>query len=113
MASTVDADQEAAQTEIKASVRPSVSAMLPTSNEPETREQRLGERRNSAYKEHVSVKRVDAHDEEQRKRTMMTLGLEVALAAFLTIAAKLWSWAQEEQARARVDRSLRRRISAT
>lgn len=106
-------DQEAAQTELKASVRPSVSSLAPTSSEPETREQRLGEHRNHAYKEHVSVKQVDHRAEEQRKRTMLLLGLEVALATFLTVAAKLWSWAREEQTRARVDRSLRRRLSAS
>lgn len=106
-------DQDAAQTELKASTRPSVSSILPTSNEPETPEQRMGQHRNGAYKEHVSVKQVDQRAEEQRKRTMLLLGLEVALAAFLTVAAKLWSWAQEEQTRARVDRMLRRRISAS
>ena len=107
------ADQEATQTEIKASVRPSLSALAPESSAPETREQRLGEHRNSAYKEKVSVRRVDPHAEEERRRTMLILGLEVALAMFLTLAAKLWSWAQEEQTRARVDRMLRRRIPAT
>lgn len=106
-------DQEAPQTELKASVRPSVSSLLPTSSEPESREQRLGEHRNSAYKEHVSVRQVDPEAEEDRRRVMITLGLEVALALFLTVAGKLWSWAQEERARARVDRALRRRLPAT
>jgi hypothetical protein len=101
------------QTELKASVRPSVSSLLPTSSEPETRDQRLGERRNSAYKEKVTVRRVEPQADEGRRRVMTTLGLEVALAMFLLLAAKLWGWAREERARARVDRALRRRIPAT
>jgi hypothetical protein len=105
--------QEERQTEVKASVRPSVSSLLPTSNEPETREQRLGEERNGAYKEKVSVRRVDPHAEEGRRRQMFTLGLEVALAVFLMLARKVWGWAQEERTRARVDRQLRRRLPAT
>jgi hypothetical protein len=106
-------DHEIPQTELKASVRPSASSLLPTTSEPETREQRLGEHRNSAYKEKVSVRRVDPEAEEDRRRVMITLGLEVALAMFLTLASKLWGWAREERARARVNRELRRRIPAT
>jgi hypothetical protein len=90
-------DHEIPQTELKASVRPSASSLLPTTSEPETREQRLGEHRNSAYKEKVSVRRVDPEAEEDRRRVMITLGLEVALAMFLTLASKLWGWAREER----------------
>jgi hypothetical protein len=56
---------------------------------------------------------VDPQADEGRRRVMTTLGLEVALAMFLLLAAKLWGWAREERARARVDRALRRRIPAT
>jgi hypothetical protein len=105
--------QNERQTEVKASVRPSVSSLLPTSNEPESREQRLGAERNGAYHEKVTTRRIDPHVEEERRRQMFTLGLEVALAVFLMLARKVWGWAQEERTRARVDRALRRRLPAT
>ena len=101
------------ETEIKASVRPSVSALLPESSEPETREQRLGEDRNGAYKEKVTVRHVNPQEEDARRRQLFTIGLEVALAVTLLLARRIWGWAQEERARARVDRELRRRIPAT
>lgn len=105
-------DREQQETEVKASVRPSVSALLPTSSEPETREQRLGVDRNRAYKEKVSVRHVNPQEEEARRRQLFTVGLEVALAVTLLLARRIWGWAQEERARARVDRELRRRIPA-
>lgn len=101
------------QTEVKASVRPSASALLPASSEPETREQRLGEQRNGGYQEKVTVQRVDPQEDAARKRQIMILGLEVALALTLVLARQVWSWAREERTRASVDRALRRRISAT
>jgi hypothetical protein len=106
-------EAEQHQTELKASVRPSVSALAPASSEPETREQRLGEQRNGAYKEHVTVRQVDPQEEAARKRQLMILGLEVALAFTLVLARQVWTWAREERTRARIDRVLRRRIPAT
>lgn len=55
----------------------------------------------------------DAREEAERRRQLVTLGLEVALAVLLTLAARIWGWVREERARARADRELRRRIPAT
>ncbi len=112
MDQTYTPDREEQETEVKASVRPSVSALLPATSEPETREQRLGVDRNSAYKEKVSVRQVDPQEEAARRRQLLTVGLEVALAVTLLLARRIWGWAQEERARARVDRELRRRLPA-
>lgn len=48
-----------------------------------------------------------------RSRQVALLGLEVALALAVTVAQRVWSWAQEERMRLRVDRTLRDRISAS
>jgi hypothetical protein len=99
--------------EIEATARPSASSLLPNLETPETRDQRLGVRRNGAYKEKVTTHEVDPQEREERRRALITLALEVALAMMLTLAARLWDWAREERARARADRSLRMRIPAT
>lgn len=99
-------------TELKATVRPSVSSHAPTTSEPETQSQREGNGRNGAYHEKVSVRRVDAQEEAGRRRQLFALGLEVALAVMLMMAQRIWGWAQEERARERADRELRRRIPA-
>lgn len=105
----------------------------PNAGAPASREQRLGMGRNSVYGERLdsSTKRVAKgleqaaksgdhtvtiehlnHEEEQRKRQAMTLGLEVALAVTVMVARQVWGWVQEERARAKVDRELRRRLPA-
>lgn len=61
----------------------------------------------------ASAQQVDQQAEEQRRRQALTLGLTFALAVALTLGRKLWGWAQEERARARVNRELRRRTPAT
>ena len=105
--------EQTEQTEVRASARPSVSALLPATNEPESAEQRMGAFRNGAYHEKVTVQRVDPQQEQARRRKMLTVGLEIALALGLTLASRIWGWAQEERARARVDRALRDRLPAT
>jgi len=59
------------------------------------------------------VREADEREEQERRRQLTTLGLEVALAVMLTVAARVWGWAREERARARVNRDLRRRLPAT
>jgi hypothetical protein len=70
-------------------------------------------RRSGAQHALSPVSEVDAREEAERRRQLVTLGLEVALAVLLTLAARIWGWAREERARARVNRELRRRIPAT
>lgn len=106
-------DQQTPHVHIEATTRPTVPSLLPDSSAPETRRQRLGQRRNGAYKEKVRTREVDPQAQKERSRTLVTLGLEVALAVMLTLAARLWSWGREERARARADRALRMRIPAT
>ncbi len=106
-------DQQAPHVEIKATTRPTIGSLLPDVETPETRRERLGERRNGAYDEKVTTHEVDPQAQKERNRMLLTLGLEVALAVMLTVAARLWGWAREERARARADRALRMRIPAT
>ncbi|HEY8326247.1 MAG: hypothetical protein ACHQ1E_02330 [Ktedonobacterales bacterium] len=113
MQSSLEHDQQTPHVHIEASARPTLPSLLPDSDEPETRRQRLGQHRNGAYKEKVKMREVDPQAQKERNRTLVTLGLEVGLAVMLTLAARLWGWAREERARARADRALRRRIPAT
>ncbi len=106
-------DQQAPHVVIKATMRPTIGSLLPDVETPETRRERLGERRNGAYDEKVTTHEVDLQAQKERNRMLLTLGLEVALAVMLTVAARLWGWAREERARARADRALRMRIPAT
>ena len=59
------------------------------------------------------VRAADEREDEERRRALVTLGLEVALALALTVASRVWAWVREERARARVNRELRRRLPAT
>lgn len=97
-------------TELRATARPSLSSLIPESSAPESREARMGGHRNGAYKETVSVREAHPQEETQRRRQMMTMGLEVGLAVAITFARQIWGWAHEEQVRARVDRDARRRM---
>ncbi len=112
-ANQADQNEHTSQTEVKATARPTIASLLPASNEPESAEQRMGAFRNGAYHEKVSVQRIDPQQEQARRRSMVLLGLEVALAVSLTVASRIWSWAQEERARARIDRVLRQRLGAS
>ncbi len=60
-----------------------------------------------------AISEADVREDEERRRQLVTLGLEVALAVLLTVAARIWGWAREERARVRVSRQLRRRVPAT